>query len=80
MFHNHTNQIPVIALNRNLPDDPPASIHAKRSRLSTFRPQHCLFEFVLACLFPFSSTFGNSWPSIHTDSTRTNARDLFNAR
>ena len=81
MFHNYTNQIPVFALNRNLPDDPPPRYtrNAHGSRL--FDPStHCLFEFVFACLFPFFSTFDNSWPSIHTDSTRTNVRDLFNAR
>ena len=50
MFHNHTNQIPVIALNRNLPDDPPPRYtrNAHGSRLldpSTV----CLSSFLLVC-------------------------------
>ena len=50
MFHNHTNQIPVIALNRNLPDDPPPRYtqNTNGSRIfdtSTF----CLSSFLLDC-------------------------------
>ena len=44
MFHNHTNQIPVFALNRNLPDDPPP--HGSR----LFDPSTvCLSSFLLVC-------------------------------
>ena len=50
MFHNHTNHIPVIALNRNLPDDPPPRYtrNAHGSRL--FDPSTvCLSSFLLVC-------------------------------
>ena len=53
MFHNHTNQIPRFALNRNLPDNPPPrytrNIHGSR----LFDPSTvCLSSFLLVC-FPF---------------------------
>ena len=50
MFHNHTIQIPVFALNRNLPDDPPPRYtqNAHGSRL--FDPSTvCLSSFLLVC-------------------------------
>ena len=50
MFHNHANHIPVIALNRNLPDDPPPRYtqNAHGSRL--FDPSTvCLSSFWLIC-------------------------------
>ena len=50
MFHNHTNQIPVFALNRNLHDDPPPRYtqNAHGSRL--FDPSTvCLSSFLLVC-------------------------------
>ena len=50
MFHNHTNQIPVIALNRNLPDDPPPrnTRNAHGSRLFDTSTV-CLSSFLLVC-------------------------------
>ena len=50
MFHNHTNQIPVFALNRNLPDNPPTRYtqNAHGSRL--FDPSTvCLSSCLLVC-------------------------------
>ena len=50
MFHNLTNQIPVIALNRNLPDNPLPRYtrNAHGSRL--FDPSNvCLSSFLLVC-------------------------------
>ena len=50
MFHNHTNQILVFALNRNLPDDPSPRYtqNAQGSRL--FDPSTvCSSSFVLFC-------------------------------
>ena len=50
MFHNHTNQIPFIALNRNLPDDPAPRYtqNAHGSRL--FDPSTvCLSSLLLVC-------------------------------
>ena len=50
MFHNHTNQIPVFALNRNLPDNPPPRYTriAHGCRLFDISTV-CLSSFLLFC-------------------------------
>ena len=50
MFHNHTNHIPVFALNRNLPDDPPPRYTRNNHGSRLFDPSTvCLSSFSLFC-------------------------------
>ena len=50
MFHNYTKQIPVFALNRNLPDDPPPRYTQNANGSQLFDPSTlCLSSFLLVC-------------------------------
>ena len=50
MFHNDTNQIPVFALNRNHPDNPPPRYTRNADGSRLFNPSTvCLSSFLLVC-------------------------------
>ena len=52
MFHNHTNLIPVFALNRNLPDDPRPQYTRRAHGFRLFDSSTvCLSSFLLFLFF-----------------------------
>ena len=80
MFRNNTNQIPVFALNRKLPDNPPPRYTQNANVSQLFDPSTVCLSLFCFFLLPFSSTSDNSWPCIQSESDRTDGCEFFNPR